>query len=80
MSEQGREATEVGSERTSKRTVDPTPTPQKPPGAGTIPAEKQTATGRRKMLLGALGVLILAGALWFGVPWVQTTPQHGFDG
>ena len=25
------------------------------------------------MLLGALGVLILAGALWFGIPWVQTT-------
>ena len=25
------------------------------------------------MLLGAAGVLILAGALWFGVPWVQTT-------
>jgi membrane fusion protein, multidrug efflux system len=73
MSEQGREATEVGSERTPKRTVDPTPTPQKPPGAGTTPAEKRTATGRRKMLLGALGVLILAGALWFGVPWVQTT-------
>ena len=25
------------------------------------------------MLLGAAGVLILAGALWFGIPWVQTT-------
>jgi membrane fusion protein (multidrug efflux system) len=25
------------------------------------------------MLLGALGLLILAGALWFGIPWVQTT-------
>ena len=28
---------------------------------------------RRKMLLGAAGLLILAGALWFGIPWVQTT-------
>jgi membrane fusion protein (multidrug efflux system) len=25
------------------------------------------------MLLGALGLLILVGALWFGIPWVQTT-------
>ena len=25
------------------------------------------------MLLGAAGALILAGALWFGIPWVQTT-------
>ena len=25
------------------------------------------------MLLAAAGVLVLAGALWFGVPWVQTT-------
>jgi membrane fusion protein, multidrug efflux system len=70
MSEQSREAAEVGSERTSARNAD---SAQKPPGAGTIPPEKQKATGRRKMLLGALGVLILAGALWFGIPWVQTT-------
>ena len=73
MSEQSREATEVGAERTSARNADPAPAPQKPPEAGTIPPEKQTATGRRNMLLGALGVLILAGALWFGIPWVQTT-------
>ena len=25
------------------------------------------------MLLGAAGVLVLAAALWFGIPWVQTT-------
>ena len=25
------------------------------------------------MLVGAAGLLILAGALWFGIPWVQTT-------
>src|SRR5271169_85993 len=73
MSEQSRQTSELGSERTSARNADPAPTPQKPPGAGTIPPEKQKATGRRKMLLGALGVLILAGALWFGIPWVQTT-------
>src|SRR5208337_1735100 len=74
MSEQSREATELGSERTSTRNnADPAPTPQNPSGAATVPPEKQKATGRRKMLLGAAGVLILAGALWFGVPWVQTT-------
>src|ERR1700728_4415990 len=73
MNEQSRKAAEVGSERTSARNADPAPTPQKPPEAATIPQEKQTAPGRRNMLLGALGLLILAGALWFGVPWVQTT-------
>jgi membrane fusion protein (multidrug efflux system) len=25
------------------------------------------------MLLGAAGLLVLAGALWFGIPWIQTT-------
>ena len=73
MNEQSREAAEVGNERTSARNADPAPAPQKPPEAATIPPEKQTAPGRRNMLLGALGLLILAGALWFGVPWVQTT-------
>ena len=64
---------ELGDEPTSARSADPAPTPQNPPGAGTVPPEKPKANPRRKMLLGALGVLILAGALWFGVPWVQTT-------
>src|ERR1700729_2331016 len=74
MSEQSREATEVGSERTSARNVDPGPTPHNASCAATVPPEKQEATGagRRKLLLGALAVLILAGALWFGIPWVQT--------
>ena len=51
----------------------PIPTPQKPPDAGAVSPEKPKARRRRKMLLGALGLLILAGALWFGIPWVQTT-------
>ena len=58
---------------TSTRNADPAPTPQNPPGAATVSPEKPKANPRRKMLLGALGVLILAGALWFGIPWVQTT-------
>src|ERR1700722_13431366 len=73
MNEQSREAAEVGNERTSARNADPALTPQKPPEPGTIPSEKQTAPGRRKMLLSAAGLLILAGALWVGIPWVQTT-------
>jgi membrane fusion protein, multidrug efflux system len=72
MSEQSRHSRESGNEPTSTRNADPEPTPRNPPSAGTISPEKK-ATGRRKMLLGAAGVLILAGALWFGIPWVQTT-------
>jgi membrane fusion protein, multidrug efflux system len=71
MNEQSREGTEVGSERTSVRAT--VSIQQNQTGAAIIPPEKQKATGRRKLLLGALGVLILAGALWFGIPWVQTT-------
>jgi membrane fusion protein, multidrug efflux system len=56
---------------TSTRNVDPTP--RNPPGVGTVSPEKSKANPRRKMLLGALAALILAGALWFGIPWVQTT-------
>jgi membrane fusion protein, multidrug efflux system len=58
---------------TTERRGEPTPTPQKPASAEAASPEKQKPTGRRKMLLGALGVLILAGALWFGIPWVQLT-------
>src|SRR6516165_7362857 len=58
---------------TSARNADTAPTPRDPPGAGTVPQEKPKASSRRKILLGAMGVLVLAGALWFGIPWVQTT-------
>ena len=68
MSEQS-----AGKNLTSARTADPAPAAQSPRGASAASPDKQKAAGRRRMLLGALGVLILAGALWFGVPWVQTT-------
>ena len=67
MSEQSSET-----DLTSARNADPAPNPQNPPGAGSVSPEKQKPTRRRKILLGATGVLILAGALWFGIPWVQT--------
>jgi membrane fusion protein (multidrug efflux system) len=28
---------------------------------------------RRKLLIGIMSVLVLAGALWFGIPWIRTT-------
>jgi membrane fusion protein, multidrug efflux system len=57
---------------TSARKADSAPTPQKPATAGAVLPERQKPTGRRRMLFGAAGVVILAAALWFGVPWVQT--------
>ena len=45
---------------------------RRPPDAGPVSPEKPKSTRRRKILLGAIGVLILAGALWFGIPSVQT--------
>ena len=72
MSELRRETSEPGNEPTSPRKAELTPTPKNPPSATTVSPDKQKSSRRRKMLLGALGVLILAGALWFGIPWVQT--------
>jgi hypothetical protein len=30
--------------------------------------------------MGVLGVLVLAAALWFGIPYIPVNSQHGFDG
>src|SRR6516162_5101611 len=57
---------------TSARNPDSAPTERIPPNAGTVSQEEPKGRSRQKMLLGAAGLLILAGALWFGVPWVQT--------
>jgi membrane fusion protein (multidrug efflux system) len=72
MSEQSRRTTELGVKQASARSGDPAPTPRNPPAAVGSP-EKPKDARRRRALLGALGALILAGALWFGVPWIQTT-------
>jgi membrane fusion protein (multidrug efflux system) len=71
MNEQSSETTERGAEPTSARNANPTP--HSPSDATTIPPEKQKSGGRRKLVLGAAGVAILAAALWFGIPWVQTS-------
>ena len=73
MSEQSGETRQLGVEPPSTPSADSAPTSRAPPRTETVPQEKPKARPRRKMLLGALGVLILAGALWFGVPWVETT-------
>ncbi|MGA8587421.1 MAG: HlyD family secretion protein [Roseiarcus sp.] len=73
MSEPRRETSEPGAEPTSPHKADSGPTPQSAPGAETILPDKPKPTGRRRMLFGAVGLVILAAALWFGIPWVQTT-------
>ncbi len=60
-----------GTDLTSTRSANSAPT-LKPVSAGAVLPEKQKPRGRRKMLLGAAGVVILAAALWFGIPSVQT--------
>jgi membrane fusion protein (multidrug efflux system) len=55
------------------RNADVAPTSQNTPGAAPVSPEKQKVSLRRKMFLAAAGVLALAGALWFGIPWVQAT-------
>jgi membrane fusion protein (multidrug efflux system) len=71
MSEQGHQLSELDAERTTSRNVDPNP--QNSAGAETVAPEKPKASSRRKILLVAAGALILAGVLWFGIPWVQLT-------
>jgi membrane fusion protein, multidrug efflux system len=73
MSEQSSETKEPGNEPASPRKADSGPTPQNPPGASTVLPETPKPAGWRRALLGAVGLVIVAGALWFGVPWVQTT-------
>ena len=68
MGEQGSEAG-----LTSARAAEPAPAPQRPASAGAVLPQKPKPAGRRRMLLGALGLLVAAAAVWFGVPWVQTT-------
>jgi len=43
------------------------------PGDAQAPPQGRQSTGRRRLLIAALGVLVLAVALWFGIPWVQLT-------
>src|SRR5262249_16893469 len=48
-------------------------TPHTDPASKSVPPGGQRSTRRRRLLLGVLGVLVLAGALWFGIPYILLT-------
>src|SRR5262245_34183238 len=48
-------------------------TPHTDPASKPVPPGAQRSTRRRKLLLGVLGVLVLAAALWFGIPYILLT-------
>jgi ferric-dicitrate binding protein FerR (iron transport regulator) len=75
MSEQSSDTREPGAAQTLARNANSGPTPQNPPGAQT---EKPGPAERRRMLLGAAALAILAAALWFGIPWARrrSTPSR----
>jgi membrane fusion protein, multidrug efflux system len=73
MSEQSLETTERRAEPASTPSDDSARSPQPHPSAGAVPPEKNKAALRRKMLVGAAGVLVLAAALWLGIPWIRMT-------
>lgn len=41
------------------------------PGSGPVPQEGHQASRKRKLLIGVLGLVVLAAALWFGIPQIQ---------
>ena len=46
--------------------------PHTDPASKPVPPGTQRST-RRRLLTGVLGVLVLAVALWFGIPWIRLT-------
>src|SRR4051812_33213994 len=42
------------------------------PGPGLTSSDGRRTT-RRRLLIGVLGLLVLAAVLWFGIPWVRLT-------
>jgi membrane fusion protein, multidrug efflux system len=47
--------------------------PQTEPASKPVTAGAQRSPRRRTLLLGVLGVLVLAAALWFGIPYILLT-------
>src|SRR5580704_10035005 len=47
--------------------------PQPEPAAQPLPSAEPRPAGRRKLLMGGLGALILLLALVFGIPWIRFT-------
>ncbi|MBV8322424.1 MAG: HlyD family secretion protein [Hyphomicrobiales bacterium] len=48
-------------------------TPQTDPASKPVPPGAPRSTRRRRLLLAALGALVLAAALWFGIPYILLT-------
>ncbi len=46
---------------------------QTDPGAAPAPLVGHKTIGKRRLLIGGLGVVVLAAALWFGIPWIRLT-------
>jgi membrane fusion protein (multidrug efflux system) len=47
--------------------------PQRDPASKPVTPGTQRSAPRRKLLLGVVGILVVAAALWFGVPWIRLT-------
>src|SRR5271157_1292310 len=73
MSELRRETSEPGNEPTSPRKAESTPDEREARQSVSPPPPDRPSSRRRRLLIAALGVLVLAAALWFGIPWIQMT-------
>jgi len=49
------------------------PSEQTHPPAAPAAAQGRPGARKRRLLVGGLGLLVLAAALWFGIPWIRTT-------
>jgi membrane fusion protein (multidrug efflux system) len=49
------------------------PSEQTHPRAAPAAAQSRPGGRKRRLLIGGLSILILAAALWFGIPWIHTT-------
>jgi membrane fusion protein, multidrug efflux system len=73
MSEQSLETTERTTQPASTPRGDSAPSAQPHPSDAAAPPTRHKGPPWRKMLVGAAGALVLAAAVWFGVPYVQTS-------
>ena len=73
MSEQSLETTERITQPASTPRGDSAPSAQPHPSDAAAPPTRHKGAPWRKMLIGAAAALVLAAAVWFGVPYVQTT-------
>jgi membrane fusion protein, multidrug efflux system len=74
MTEQKNESRSIDAPATGKGGAAPDRDAKSPHTASQpVPPGAHRATRRRRLLLGVLGVLVLAAALWFGIPYIVLT-------